>query len=263
MIDQVEAWRPSKAWPSMDSEQSARLRKLLAKSRRLQWILDDGIDWGLPIRPSKWIPKSVTQNTVSQLYHGEQASAAMCRHLQEHSTSSEVSGFLELQLSEEERHARAYCRYLNEIGGITEANAALNMTFTAGYNAPGGFAGKVIACHIMLESEALAIHEVLAERIRCPLLTAINKRIGPDEARHVAFGRLLAKEMVAELSPRTKQQLIKWAQQTWSDCAQKILDDMGGFSALAMRPLRNRLTNGWRRHTRALADIGLIDTRLS
>jgi len=234
-----------------------RLVTLANKARHRQWHLDIDIDWTLPVRPNRWIPKHVVAATVSQLYHGEIASAEMCRYLLDQLDGTETKAFLALQIADEERHAAAYQRYLGLFGDRVPIETALQRTLQAGYEAPGGNAGKLVACHLLLESEALRVHEALAARVRCPLLDAINRRIGPDEARHVAFGSLMARDLVRDMEPATRRQLSDWAAQTWHDCARALLDDLRNYGLLATQPFSQRLEKGWARQARQLEDIGL------
>tara|TARA_A100001037_G_C14560169_1_gene375612 strand:- start:22 stop:471 length:450 start_codon:yes stop_codon:yes gene_type:complete len=138
-----------------------------------------------------------------------------------------------------------------------EINPHLRNAFEAGYRAPGGTEGRIVACHIMLESEALELHGVLSESLRCPLLDAINRRVGLDEARHVAFGNIAAQSLVASLSPGTRQELANWAETVWKDCASSLLDSLAGFAPLAQRPLRKRIAAGWERQANGLRHIRL------
>jgi len=241
----------------MDNSALQRLQSLSAKARDRQWDLDRDIDWTLPIRPKRFVPRSVVALAVSQLLEGERASAEMAKHLRRRAGISEAEAFLELQERDERRHAAAYERYLERLGKSRPLLSALRTALQAGYEAPGGIAGKIVGCHLLLESEALKIHEVLAENVACPLLDAIHERISPDEARHVAFGKIVASGLVRDLDETTRHELSEWANRTWHACAEAMLSDMGGFAVLADLPFRKRIADGWMRQSRALSDVGL------
>lgn len=234
-----------------------RLHALNRKARDSQWNVDTDIDWTQEACPAPWLPKGIVRTTVSQLYFGEIASAEMCRRLLATTVDSNVRTFLTLQITDETRHAIAYRRYLKRVGGITEASASLMSTLSAGYDAPGGLPGKLVACHLLLESEALKVHEVLADRVGCPLLNTINRRVGPDEARHVAFGKIMARDLIPKMSDQTQAELSQWSREAWHNCAQNLLDDFGGFSALALKPFKRRISEGWARQAKTLREIGL------
>ena len=243
----------------MDRSAHARLARLTEKARAHQWDLDKDINWELQPRPRRWVPTPVLRSTVSQLHHGERAAAAVCETLREDTGIPEVKAFLGIQIVEETRHAAAYLRYVDRIGGLQPVAPALQASFDAGFSAPGGIAGKLVGCHLMLESEAINVHEVLANTAACPLLASINRQIGQDEARHIAFGKILARELVRDLSDTNKQALTSWAKETWLKSARAVLGDLGGFGVLAFRPLKRRMEAGWKRQHRALIDIGLVD----
>ncbi|MBG04602.1 MAG: hypothetical protein CMM59_11075 [Rhodospirillaceae bacterium] len=241
----------------MDKFALQRLQTLSAKALDRQWDLDRDIDWTLPIRPKRFVPRAVVALTVSQLLEGERASAEMAKYLRQQGDMPAANTFLELQERDEQRHAAAYERYLEVLGKSLPLLSALRKTLQAGYDAPGGTAGKIVACHLLLESEALKIHEVLAENVACPLLDAIHARISPDEARHVAFGKIVASSLVRDLDEKTRCELSVWANRTCHACAEAMLSDMGGFTVLADLPFRRRIKEGWARQSRALLDIGL------
>ena len=241
----------------MDETARQRLRALILKARERQWNIDQDIDWSMRPRPNKWIPRSVAISVVSQLMHGELASAEMCRHLQEYTHHPEVMEFLEIQFAEESRHASAYKRYVAQLGETVDINPHLRIAFEAGYKVPGGAAGRIVACHIMLESEALELHSVLSESLRCSLLDQINRKIGLDEARHVAFGKIAAQHLVTSLPQETRDELANWAETVWMDCAKNLLSTLTGFAPLARRSLKARIESGWQRQSTALRNAGL------
>ena len=167
-----------------------RLARLHAKGQAAQWSLDRTVDWSLDPRPTRWLPRSVVTKVVSQVYYGEVATERLCRLLLEEVEEPLARACLEQQIADERRHAGAYLRYLERLGDIAPIDPAVELALTSADDAPGGAIGKMVACHLVLESEALTIQEELSHDLNCPLLRSINRLAAPDEARHVAFGRI-------------------------------------------------------------------------
>jgi len=114
-----------------------------------------------------------------------------------------------------------------------------------------------VACHLVLESEALAIQENLSNDINCPLLRQINRLAAPDEARHVAFGRFYLAGRVEVLPLDERLALYEWVKATWRNCARATLDGLSGYRILVRGSIERRLAAGWARQRQGLRDIGL------
>jgi len=234
-----------------------RLDHMLAKARAAQWSLEHDIDWSLDAKPTRWLPLTVVIKVVSQVYYGEIATARLCRHLRDEVVNPVARACLALQIVDEDRHAEAYRRYLERLGDVAPIDPVVELALESAANAPGGTIGRMVACHLVLESEALAIQEHLSSNIDCPLLTAINDRVAPDEARHVAFGRTYLAGRVTGLSPDERLAIHDWVEAAWRDCARATLDGLSGTRILVGNSIDRRLAAGWARQIQGLRDIGL------
>jgi hypothetical protein len=220
------------------SDLTERLVRLAANGRAAQWSAEHDIDWHLDVRPPPWLARDDAAVALSQLYHGEVATARAC---------------LALQMEDETRHASVYRRYLDRLGGV----AAIDPVLAAAWR--GSALGTMVAFHVVVEGEALRIQEGLVRLFRCPLLQQINRRIARDEARHVAFGRLYLGARVAELPSRERREIYRWVKRLWSESATATLRNLQGRGGVARVFLQGWLRCGWARHARTLAAVGLID----
>ena len=89
------------------------LDKLTARAEAGVWDPARDIDWSDgPARPAL-IPPPLYRMLVSQLYHGERATLAMCERLGREISHPGARRFLAAQAADEARHAQAYALYLD------------------------------------------------------------------------------------------------------------------------------------------------------
>ena len=241
----------------VQEERDRRLARVLEKARAAQWSLEEAIDWSQDPKPTRWLPRKVVVNLVSQVYYGERATERFCRQLLDEVTDPVARACLTLQIEDERRHAAAYRRYLERLGDIAPITPAVELALGSGSGAPGGTIGKMVACHLVLESEALTIQEELSRDIKCPLLTAINRLAAPDEARHVAFGRFYLAGRTEALPAEQRVAIHDWVEAAWRDCARATVESLRGYRVLVRAPIERRLAAGWARQLHGLRDLGL------
>jgi hypothetical protein len=194
---------------------------------------------------------------VSQLYHGEIATSRICRAWAKDLEPGPVRQCLEIQIEDELRHAEAYERYLDPLGGVDEVDGALAWALDAMLGGPAGAIGTMVAFHVVVEGEVLRVQDSLARLLPCPLLDQINRRVARDEARHVAFGRMYLTEALADLSADDRDRLYRWLHDLWHETTRRTLSQRTGSWAMR-RSLRKWFEGGWRHHAAALRQIGLI-----
>lgn len=236
----------------------ARLYRLAQSARSGQWNLERDIDWSRRPRLPFWMRRAQARKALSQLYHGELATSRLCEALLADSTEDryEVRSCLGLQLQDERRHAAAYQRYLEALGGIDPLDDGLQRALTAARRGPFGNLGAMLAYHVVIEGELLRLHGVLAQFVPCPLLRDINRLVGHDEARHVAFGKIYLPEAVQALSEDERRALYAWLEGLWQDAANSALNKHRANLAIATF-FRRWLGGGWARHAKALNTLGL------
>ena len=240
-----------------EPHRNARLARLAANGREGQWSLEEAIDWNQAPRRPFWMTATQVRKAISQLYHGEVATSRLCQRLIEELEDPEARHCLEWQLADELRHAEAYRRYLERLGGVLPMDANLALTLSSALEGPGGTLGAMVAYHVVVEGEVLRVHDALARFLPCPLLRQINRLVVRDEARHVAFGRIYLTPAVAALPGAARAELSSWVRQLWSQCAGTAMDDGRRNSPVLTRFLGLWLRGGWARHAAALKHIGL------
>ncbi len=235
----------------------ADLAQLAIKARAGQWSAADDIDWRRPPRLPFWITREQARAAISQLYHGEIATSRMCRALLGGFPAGAARLCLEFQIDDETRHALAYERYLEALGGVAAVDPTLAWVLQAAGRGPAGPLGAMAAFHVVVEGEVLRVQDQLARLLPCPLLRQINRRVSRDEARHVAFGRLYLGGALAGLPSEARGELYGWLHGLWRRTTDLAVAESVG-SATARRLLHAWLSGGWRHHQAALRRIGLV-----
>ena len=164
---------------------------MVCKGEAAQNQTVDDIPWAsIKAKAPFWLPHRSIAWGISQFYHGEVATAALCRLIADVIDCPVATAFLATQIADEDRHARIYARYLHEIGGEPGTNDVLRYLHSAIRHRAHDPLALVLATHVVLESESLFLQQSLSPWLPCPLFTEINRVIAKDEARHHAFGRL-------------------------------------------------------------------------
>lgn len=233
-----------------------RLRRLRANADAGQWEAENAIDWKRGPRLPFWVSRDKARRAVSQLYHGEIATSRVCRSLLNDVSGSTIRDCLKLQLVDEQRHASVYARYLSHLGGIAPMDHDLRCALSNAQNGPLGQISTILAFHIVVEGEVLRQQEMLARLLPCPLLRQINRLVACDEARHVAFGKIYLKTILADRTPDERTELYAWLHQIWSQATAFAENDTPRRNALEQAAFA-WLRGGWRHHDNALRQIGL------
>ena len=234
-----------------------RLRRLAENGSADQWCVDRDIDWSRRERLPLWISRRHAAIAISQLYHGEMATARLCHRLLGEVEEPLLRRCLTLQMGDETRHAEAYRRYLERLGGVMPIEPALARALDLAGRGTLGTPGTVMAFHIVAEGEVLRLQERLAGFFPCPLLRQVSRRVARDEARHVAFGRLFLEARVADLSAERRAELYHWARRIWDDCAQATLAGGAGRGPIIQWFVVRWLGGSWPLHEIALGRLGI------
>lgn len=243
------------ASPTTDS----RLSALAANGRAQQWSVEHDIDWTADLVRPNWLLRRYHGAMISQFLHGEQATARVCRRLMAEVGDPAVRQLLAVQVDDEERHARAYKKYLARLGDIAVMDPAMAEAVERTLQWKGSPLGLVVAFHVLLEGEALRSLQDLADELPCPLFGQLNARITRDEARHVAFGKVYLATQLKTLEFEERLEIYRFVKALWDESTAGILSRfrIPGFVTRALR--RRWIDEGWAQHSRALVDIGLLD----
>lgn len=201
---------------NLESGLACRLQTLVCKGEAAQSQSVDDIPWSTiePARPF-WLPRTSIAWGISQFYHGEMATAALCRVITEAIDCPIARSFLATQIRDEERHARIYARYLHSIGSGCLDNDILKDLHTAISAKAHDPIAMVLATHVVLEGESLALQQSLSPWLPCPLFAEISRVIARDEARHHAFGRVYLLGMLLHRPLSERLDYARWIKDFW------------------------------------------------
>ena len=220
------------------------------------WDPARDIDWRIaPARP-RWLPRRNHVVFVSQFLHGEAVSLTVCRRLAVTLSGPDRSA-LDRQSEDEARHVSAFRLYLERLGDAGPRSFALDRVLEAITGWQGSQAGILLANHVLLEGEALAVQRELAT-FPCPLLRQVARRVMHDEARHVVLGRRLLRRAVADLSLDERVGLYDWLRCLWHAGVWAAARDHGGV-VFGHILTQGAIAARWARQRRALERLGLID----
>ncbi|MGV9286419.1 diiron oxygenase [Streptomyces sp. NPDC003719] len=203
-----------------------KLVRLYQQGKQRQWDMDERLDWdhevdpddplGLPddfisIAGSKlWdrLPESerriVRRHSSGWLYsqflHSEQAALIAVGKILLTVEDLDSKLYAATQMMDEARHVEGFNRFLHtKIGLRYGLSPSISAMFEQAMREPRWDFG-VLAAHILVENMGLATFGVHRERLRDPLARAFSAYVARDEARHVAFGRLLLRAYYPQLS---------------------------------------------------------------
>jgi hypothetical protein len=204
---------------TMDDDVPSPLAALTARAAADQWTLD-AIDWSVAPRPPRFVPRRLFVAAASQLLHGEALALALCDQLLDLVDDPVARAFLALQRQDEARHVAAYHRYFAQLGALAPPLAGYAAVEAAATASRDPLA-IMLALHVVLEHEALALHRDAFAPLGCPLLCTLMARVDRDEARHVAFGRLYLPQRLAGVAPARRRALASWLAGLWRGLAEE------------------------------------------
>lgn len=199
-----------------------RLETLAGKGEAAQSQSVDDIPWAtVPVKVPFWLSRRSIAWGVSQFYHGEIATAALCRLIADTITCPASLAFLETQIADEERHARIYTRYLDALGANLDSNDVLKELHSAIGEKAQDPVAMVLATHVVLEGESLSLQQSLSPWLPCPLFAEISRVIARDEARHHAFGRLYLLGTLPYRPLSERLDYARWIKGFWQPAIRK------------------------------------------
>jgi hypothetical protein len=242
----------------MNAERMTPLRELAAKGERAQWVAEELTEGGRPSVP-RWLPAAVYTALVSQFYHGEFATLRLCRRLINRVDDADARRCLELQIADEERHARVYRAYLKRLGDIAQPEPTMADVYERALAWPGPPEAMIAAFNIVLEGEALRTLDDLDSWLPCPWFRRINARVSRDEARHLAFGRFYLRAALPRLGRDHRLEIYRWLKWLWDAVGVAALERYHVRGLITPRRRRRWIEAGWRNHRAQLMTVGLVD----
>lgn len=203
-----------------------RMVRLYGQGKQRQWNMSDELDWDHEVDPDNplglpddfisiahsdlWqrLPESeravVRRHSCGWLYsqflHAEQAALVGVGKILLAVDELDSKLYAATQIVDEARHVEGFNRFLHtKIGLRYGLSPSISAMFEHAMAEPRwDFA--VLAAHILIENMGLATFGQHRERLMDPLARSFSAYVARDEARHVAFGRLLLRDYYAQLS---------------------------------------------------------------
>jgi para-aminobenzoate N-oxygenase AurF len=204
-----------------------RLRALYERGLAAQWSVETDLDWtievpfGSPLPDGSRIARTsfdasplgprgrggwdiyrweVQSWMVSQFLHGEQGALVVAGRLVESLPGIDAKLCAAGQVGDEARHVDAFSRYLREhVPDPYPVNGPLQ-ELMVDILGDSRWDVTALGMQIVVEALAMAAFRLAGQTFHDPLIRDITRLVGRDEARHVSFGVMSLREVVAELT---------------------------------------------------------------
>lgn len=213
------------SWNYLDPGRADMLQ-LYDKAKRRQWDASERLDWSEELDPdnpmqldasmipihgsSLWKRLSAAErrqvqvhtqaHTISQFLHGEQGAMLAASRVVQNLDSIDAKLFAATQVMDEARHVEAYSRLLREKFSMQyPISPALKRLLEDGLSA-SEWDMALLTMQVLVENVALASFQRIRDNSTANLATAVNAYVMQDEARHVAFGRIVLRDYYRQLS---------------------------------------------------------------
>jgi hypothetical protein len=272
--------------------------RLYVQGKQRQWDNDERLDWSHEVDPANplgmpdefvsasgskaWDRLPEAERTLarqhsagwlySQFLHSEQFALIGVGKICQAASDLQAKMFAATQLMDEARHVEGFNRFLaTKIGVRYPLSPALSSLFEHVMREPRWDFG-VLAAHVLVENMGLATFGVHRERMKDPLAQSFSAYVARDEARHVAFGRLMLRRYypnLTEAEMREREDFVLegcWAlRDRYVDDDMWINLDLGDdlLAAAKRSPAKREFRRlVFMRIVPALRDIGLFGPRV-
>lgn len=236
-----------------------RLQRLAERGGGKALLDTTGLAWRPGPRPPLWISRRFLADMVADLRYGEVVTAEACVRMAESLAGSDAArACLAAQAADERVHAELYGRYHDMLPVEGRVNPGLEEVYQRCLEWRGHPVALLLAFNVVLEGEALRLQKFLADRLSCPLFSALNRRILTDESRHVAFGHIYGAHGLAGLEAEERIAIFRWIWSLWWDCSGRVLGGLQGPTGRLLRAMQPGLETLWRRQSETLIRLGLI-----
>ncbi len=203
-----------------------KLLNLYEKGKDRQWNTNTRIDWSQevnlenpfgfpdenhPLYGSPVWKKLSRQNLAdlrlhtaaanfSQFMHGEQGALICTAKIVQTAPDVDAKFYAATQVIDEARHVETYSRYLHEkLNLIYPINVGL-ASLLENVIRDSRWDITYLGMQILIEGLALAAFSGIRDQAKEPLAQALNAYVMQDEARHVAFGRMVLRDYYPQLT---------------------------------------------------------------
>jgi len=239
--------------------ESERVDALYQKAVAEQWNMDQVVDWSQSIDPSTALLgadreaflamplfKSLNESQretffayyalerLSQLLHGEQGAMLVSTQLVHSLPDRDGKLFTASQAMDEARHVDVFSRYVGRMQSVSAPCPTIQRILAKILEAKS-WQAQLVGMQVVVEGLAMASFVQMRRQASCPVLSGLLDNIMRDEARHVAFGAISLKKVVAGLDIEERVELEDFAHglvQEYRNWGCKTEDWTGLFIAL-------------------------------
>ena len=231
------------------------LANLYAKAKQHQWDAEQLLDWSIEIDPSKPIidqnasgflklplfqklsqsqrdrfAAHSTAQLLSQFLHGEQGALMTAAAVTHSVPDYEAKLYSATQTMDEARHVEVYERYIRKLAITYPMSPWLKELIDATLSADH-YAKIMVGMNMVVEGLALAAFHNMRRQTTCPLLRELTEMVLRDESRHVAFGNVYLKKVIAEMHPDDREDIAEFA----FEAVKGMADAQGGVDGKGTR----------------------------
>lgn len=235
----------------------AQIDTLTAQATATAWSSRSAVDWwGATPQVPEGVARAAYVDTVSQLFHVEQAALAIASTLVRALPEPAARAFAATQVADEDRHAQVHRGYLERLGDIAPVDPALAAVCATARAWTGPAWVQVAALDVILAREVMP---PLRRRIAawpCRLFRQINARVGRDEVRHAAFGRAYLELVVPRVDDGERADGVAWLDSLWRRWAAVAIGRDRG-RGVGLHPDRDELERAAQRTRAHLRRLGV------
>ncbi len=208
------------------------LLRLYARGKKAQWDASGRLDWSIDVDPEN--PAELPDETLplfgsvvydrmsprerarvrhhfqawqfSQFMYGEEGALLCAAKVAAQSESAECKLFAATQVVDEARHYEAFSRLLREKYELVYPVNASVKSLLSDVLADSRWDMTYLGMQVMVEGLALAAFAQLRDCSANPLVAAVNAYVMQDEVRHVAFGRIVLRDVYPQLSEAERRE---------------------------------------------------------
>ena len=208
----------------------------------------------------------------SQFLHSEQFALVGVGKICAAAESMEAKMFAATQLMDEARHVEAFNHYIKKHVVIRYDFSPTLRSLLENVLSESRWDFGVLVGHVMVENMALATHAQHRTAMGDPLARALSAYVARDEARHVAFGRLLLRQYYPRLTDAELREREEFVLEACWALREKYVDDaiwidMGLGDEVLDAARRSAVRREFRRKlfmrlVPGLKEVGLLGPRL-
>jgi hypothetical protein len=213
-------------------EEREGLLALYDKGKKQQWDAATRIDWSLELDPENpqqiddrlipifgtplWekmgekdrtlVRQHQQAQSLSQFMHGEQGALMAAARIVQMAPDLDAKFYAATQVIDEARHVEAYARLLNEKLGIAYPITPGLQSLLETVLTDSRWDMTYLGMQILIEGLALAAFQRIRDFAKNPLAASVNAYVMQDEARHVAFGRLVLRDLYPQLTAAERRE---------------------------------------------------------